>query len=377
MKIQFLFFQTLAICIPVFDFLQNLCLKKGCFEIAQHELAAETSHSALLVDTTASHSHANEGNVLSIASDENAVQKYSNEKAHSNSFILESRVGDEIISPNPLKTEKQSHSISDHNGVSNAVGRPVPALSESFPESKRILTKNNLVHESKPKALKGDSQTVKTRKNFNEVTKAYPPIIHLVDDLMIDRSFPKYWQALRFLGEGSYGVTFLVRDVDTRQIFAVKVLGPEKGVLLDSVQIKKEWQILNHKAVNLGAGPLQKIGTKYYLPMKYIEGVNWRDIYGSKKFSLEQHTIFAIDVMKILEKLHLAGIVHNDAAPRNIIIGYDMKPILIDYGLAEFSNIPILRIFDYAGFLRNLPTDVYDEMHFYKNALGDIGQDLS
>jgi hypothetical protein len=75
---------------------------------------------------------------------------------------------------------------------------------------------------------------------------------------------------------------------------------------------------------------------KYHIIFEYVDGNDLRKIYDK----LDRHTKLEIirDVCEILEQLHLKKIIHRDIKPDNIMIQFDSKPFLIDFGTVKLAQ---------------------------------------
>lgn len=101
-------------------------------------------------------------------------------------------------------------------------------------------------------------------------------------------------------------------------------------------------------------------GNLYYL-MQPINGVTLDDFIRKKSKCLDITAIGKLmrQLCTGLEHLHRAGTVHQDVAPRNILIGRDDYLTLIDFGLATSMNHGSLQDQGTPGF-----TDAREESHF-------------
>lgn len=184
-------------------------------------------------------------------------------------------------------------------------------------------------------------------------------------DPLIGLNFPfNRYQVRQVLGQGSFGRTFLVQDRETGELQALKAYPPMHSRSVSAAtadrlpryttsneNIVDEWAIINHKAVDLGAGDLFAADEIAYLPMKYIPGPTWKsemEVNGD----ILLHTKIAAKVVERMHELHANGIVHGDVAPRNVILrnGNPDDPVIIDYGLAKLRRDETLFRYDFGKF---------------------------
>ena len=141
---------------------------------------------------------------------------------------------------------------------------------------------------------------------------------------------------INFLGNGSYGDVFKVKNIYTNKEYALKISNKKK-------RLKNEIEIL--KKLNGVEGVIKMYDYGEYEDHSYlVTKVYPGDVFNtadSKKCILEDDEIdkLGINVIKILEKIHDHGIVHRDIKPENILIKYKDYPyddvIIIDFGLSD------------------------------------------
>ena len=78
-----------------------------------------------------------------------------------------------------------------------------------------------------------------------------------------------------------------------------------------------------------------------YIVMEYIDGIDMRRYAKAKGGRLMPKEVFSIlrDVLKALNEVHKANIIHRDISPDNIMITRELKAKLIDFGAArDYEN---------------------------------------
>ena len=189
------------------------------------------------------------------------------------------------------------------------------------------------------------------------------------------RSLPQYtilagrYLIGRVLGEGGFGITYLVMDLlqDTRvaikEYFPVDLGNRETGTNHpNDVQVaagepalhfrngmrRFESEALTLRKFDLLPGIVSvqdffQENNTAYLVMEYIEGGNLKNymkscsektghpIYWNEAFSLMR------PVLDSLQKIHAAGIIHRDISPENILMDKNVKLVLIDFGSSKTS----------------------------------------
>lgn len=82
---------------------------------------------------------------------------------------------------------------------------------------------------------------------------------------------------------------------------------------------------------------------EYYIAMEYIDGVNLSDMLKKqKKMPLEITLFICQQVAEGLKYAHNLGIVHRDIKPANIMLSYDGRVLITDFGIAKATSDPTI-----------------------------------
>lgn len=140
------------------------------------------------------------------------------------------------------------------------------------------------------------------------------------------------------LGRGGTGVVYAGRDPKLQRPIAIKVLLPESPI--DSAGLAR----LEHEARLLAGLNHPNIATVYslercgdidFLTMEFLSGFTLAERVARSRIPPLQCLEFARQIVGALEAAHLAGVVHLDLKPTNIIVTADERVKLLDFGLAR------------------------------------------
>jgi formylglycine-generating enzyme required for sulfatase activity len=162
------------------------------------------------------------------------------------------------------------------------------------------------------------------------------------------------------LGEGGFGITYLVREMNLEKLFAMKELLPD-GIAMrrtgdtsyveaksssseDDFAATRKYFIsearvlakMNHPAV-VSVQRLMEANGTCYMVMDYVEGDTLGDYlkkHGGTFSSKSEFEKIFYPLMSGLEMLHAQGIIHRDIKPGNIMVKPDGSPVLLDFGAA-------------------------------------------
>ena len=169
----------------------------------------------------------------------------------------------------------------------------------------------------------------------------------------------------RVLGEGSFGITYISRDLLLDTTVAIKEYFPLSLVSRD-VRNKKDnivyvlhgntrelykkglTQFYNEARILSRFQKLDGIATVYnlfyenntaYLVMDYVSGITLKKhIEKNGAVSGNEMLLWIKPVIKALISIHNAGMIHRDISPDNLILTEDRQLVLIDFGSARMEK---------------------------------------
>jgi serine/threonine-protein kinase len=156
---------------------------------------------------------------------------------------------------------------------------------------------------------------------------------------LIGRDIKARYRVIDERGRGNFGSVYLVRDILTNYIYAMKVMVFEQGTDRELVErFMREALILYNindlhivRVVDYG-----NEGTLYYIIMHHIDGQNLK--YYMQHYG-KMEPLRALDyihqIAEGLEAAHQHGVVHRDIKPQNILVNNKGIVKIVDFGLSR------------------------------------------
>jgi serine/threonine protein kinase len=156
---------------------------------------------------------------------------------------------------------------------------------------------------------------------------------------MIGKIIANRYEVIARVGEGGMAVVYRARDLLLGRIVALKVLRPQYASDNDFVErFRREAQTaasLSHPNV-VNIHDVGEEGKIYYIVMEFVEGRNLKEIIKQEGPLPTKTAVFiAGEICKALEAAHRQGLTHRDVKPHNILITYDGRVKVTDFGIAR------------------------------------------
>ncbi|UKS30915.1 protein kinase [Paenibacillus sp. HWE-109] len=147
----------------------------------------------------------------------------------------------------------------------------------------------------------------------------------------------------RFLGMGSYGLTYLCRELASSREIVLKQAKPSKG-LLGQQLLQREMEImgqLDHPSIPKCVSSFRAGKRRLFMITEYVSGQTIEDLIFEQGvvFGEKEALGFIRRLMDIVQYLHEQGIVHLDIRIPNVILQGE-RIHLIDFGLASRLGEP-------------------------------------
>jgi serine/threonine protein kinase/Tfp pilus assembly protein PilF len=160
-------------------------------------------------------------------------------------------------------------------------------------------------------------------------------MIELIDDVI------SHYRILEKLGEGGMGEVYLAEDTQLNRKVALKFLPVQLASDRElKERFKREAQAaatLNHPNI-ITVYEVSEHENRPFIAMEYVEGKSLKDSITKKGMSIHAVLDTATQLCEGLAKAHLAGIVHRDIKPQNVLIGKDGRVRICDFGLVKLKK---------------------------------------
>lgn len=182
-------------------------------------------------------------------------------------------------------------------------------------------------------------------------------------DLPADTSVDLRFNHIRMLGRGSFGVTSLVEDKTTKELFALKELACVTQADAN-VAMREAVTMLTYRSHALVQCYDVFLGRTSYgescvnIVMEFCDQGDLNDVLKKhKEVSLENAERWLTSILEGLEFIHGEGIIHRDLKPGNVLMtGDPPKAKLGDFGLARESTATLKSV---AGTVAYMAPEVF------------------
>ena len=148
---------------------------------------------------------------------------------------------------------------------------------------------------------------------------------------------PTQFEKIKLIGRGAFGDVWLVRDVEDHNVYAMKML--RKSELVAKKQVLNT---LSERDIMASDNPwsVQLIysfqdQTYLYFVMEYLPGGDLMNLLIKRGYLREDEARFILaEILLAIQNVHLAGFIHRDVKPDNVLITRNGHIKLTDFGLS-------------------------------------------
>jgi serine/threonine protein kinase/class 3 adenylate cyclase len=159
------------------------------------------------------------------------------------------------------------------------------------------------------------------------------------DRLTASSQIPPRYEVLSQIGTGGTGIVYKVRDLETSEIVALKVLKPEIASNPDVQENFKRELCLARKITHKNVCRIHefnRLNGTAYTSMEFVEGESLMSrLYREGSLPLDDALEIAGQICAGLREAHAQGIVHRDLKPANIMLDRNGTVKIMDFGIAR------------------------------------------
>src|SRR5215204_5902859 len=159
-------------------------------------------------------------------------------------------------------------------------------------------------------------------------------------EAMAGRTVARY-KVLSLVGAGGMGRVYLAEDTELGRRVALKFLPEHLTTNKDQVrrfrQEARAASALNHPNI-LTVYEVGEADGAAFIAMEYVEGETLRASLANGPFGVVPALDVAAQVADALSAAHLAGIIHRDVKPENVMLRLDGYVKVLDFGLAKLTE---------------------------------------
>ncbi len=191
------------------------------------------------------------------------------------------------------------------------------------------------------------------------------------------------YQVITFLRQGGMGAVYEAMDITLNVRCALKEMVPYPGTLGTALhqlheQFQQEAQLLamlRHPNLPRVTDHFEEDGN-VYLVMDFIYGKRLDEVIAQKRKLTEDEVLgWARQLMQVLAHCHEQGVIHRDVKPQNVVITWQGRAMLVDFGLAKLvdPNDPRTRtVMRGLGTPEYAPPEQYNAKKGYTDARTDV-----
>src|SRR4029079_15361942 len=153
------------------------------------------------------------------------------------------------------------------------------------------------------------------------------------------------YELIAEIGRGGMGVVYRAYEAALDRTSALKVLAPDLADQPGFVARLRREAISAARLRHPNIALLYEFGQAddtAFLAMEYVPGRSLRQLLEAGPMPPTRALGILDQIGQALDYAHRMGIVHRDVKPSNILIGPGDQAMLIDFGLAEISESPLL-----------------------------------
>lgn len=152
------------------------------------------------------------------------------------------------------------------------------------------------------------------------------------------------YEIIALLGQGGMGAVYKARDTELDRLVAIKLIRPDLASNPEILRRFKQELILAREVTHRNVIRIFDLGQfrgLKFITMEFVEGRDLRAVLRERgKLPPEEAVRIISQVCRALESAHVAGVVHRDLKPQNIMLDAKDRVYVMDFGIAHSLETP-------------------------------------
>ena len=236
------------------------------------------------------------------------------------------------------KTKTLQKFITSHSGTKKEQVSPVVQTNPNNTSNNKInISVDNNEPFSRLNKTEEITKPYKTNPNDTNEDNLYNQIS--LNSIEEERVTPTSFVCLAMLGRGSFGEVYLVQKMNSKTLYAMKVLSKDRimgqNLMKYAMAERNVLSLTNHPFI-VKLNFAFQTNHKLFLILDYCPGGDLsKHLQFEKRFTEDRARFYLCEVLLALEDLHRRDIIFRDLKPDNVVLDEEGHAKLTDFGLSK------------------------------------------